>query len=173
MKEQIESETQLNSQTRRMELEKAAGYTIIKALVGGLGSQKTDLIKLSLKVRHSVLQLSIFIREEAWRLKARVSCSCFLSSTDASWRQAESSLTLEAAYFSYNVTETLNTYSFCFYKGEETSLSPGEHNNERNIPTSLGPWSFRLPTVGKSNIGLEQLGSLSSHLLPFPLRYAC
>jgi len=37
VKEQIESETQLNSQTRRMELKKAAGYTIIKA-VGGLGS---------------------------------------------------------------------------------------------------------------------------------------
>ena len=83
MKEQIESETQLNSQTRRMELEKAAGYTIIKA-VGGLGSQKTDPIKLSLKVRHSVLQLSVFIREEAWKLKARVNCSCFFSSTDAS-----------------------------------------------------------------------------------------
>ena len=172
MKEQIESETQLNSQTRRMELEKAAGHTIIKARVGGLGSQKTDPIKLSLKVRHSVLQSSIFIREEAWKLKARVNGYCFLSSADASWRQAEGLLTLEAAYFFYKVIDTLNIHSFCFHKGE-TSPSPAEHNNERNTPASLGPQSFPLPTLGRRDIGLEELGSLSSRLPPFALRYAC
>lgn len=173
MKEQIESETQLNSQTRRMELEKAAGYTIIKSRVGGLGSQKTDPIKLSLKVRHFVLQSSIFIREEAWKLKARVNGCCLLSSADASWRQTEGLLTLEAAYFFYKVIETLNIHSFCFHKGEETSPSPGEHNNERNTPVSLGPQSFPLLTLGRRDIGLEELGSLSSHLPPFALRYAC
>lgn len=60
MKEQTECETQLNSQTGRMALEKAAVYTINRELVGVVGSRVTDPMKLPLRARLSVLQPSAF-----------------------------------------------------------------------------------------------------------------